>query len=151
QSGPWYAVVMGQSGLTLGLAVYEDLRGLQRMWAHDDDEVNARRSVTTSVTFGEEWTIPVRDLDAARRYGWTVARPDAYPAVFHKDRGMSMRPPLAWELELLEACLRVIPDFVDRRRQDDSTKEEVTVPVSGGELTLGLSWVVEEDQDYPVR
>ena len=27
---------------------------------------------------------------------------------------MSMRPPLAWELELLEACLRVLPDFKDQ-------------------------------------
>src|SRR6516164_1755082 len=33
QSGPWYAVLMGQSGLTTGLALYEDLQALQGMWA----------------------------------------------------------------------------------------------------------------------
>jgi hypothetical protein len=27
-SGPWYAVVMGQSGLTTGLALYDDLKGV---------------------------------------------------------------------------------------------------------------------------
>src|SRR5262249_38280319 len=35
--GPWYAVLMGQSGLAVGLALYEDLRTLQRMWAGGGD------------------------------------------------------------------------------------------------------------------
>jgi hypothetical protein len=144
QSGPWYAVVMGQSGLTLGLALYEDLKALQRMWAGDfGDEANARQTVGMSVTFGEETDIPVADLDAAKKYGWRVSRPDAYPSVIHKDQGMSMRPPLAWELELMEGCLRAIPDFVKRRKQDDPTLEEVTVTVTSGELKLRLSWVSE--------
>src|SRR5258707_11174913 len=33
QSGPWYAVLMGQSGLTTGLALYEDLNAFRRMGA----------------------------------------------------------------------------------------------------------------------
>jgi hypothetical protein len=148
RGGPWYAVLMGQSGLTTGLAVYEDLRVLQRMWAGDaGDEENARRTVGTSVTFGEEWDTPVADLDAAQRYGWKVARPDAYPSVFHKERGLSMRPPLAWELELLEGCLLAIPGFVERRRQDDPTREEITVRVGSGDLPLTLSWVVEPQSE----
>ncbi len=107
QSGPWYGVLMGQSGLTLGLALYDDLNALQRMWSEKPgDEDTARESVATTVTFDDEWDIPVADLDAARKYGWQVARSDAYPQVFHKDQGLSMRPPLAWELELMEACLR---------------------------------------------
>jgi tetratricopeptide (TPR) repeat protein len=144
ESGPWYAVLMGQSGLSMGLVLYEDLGTLRRMWGGDaNDEHNARESVSTSVTFEEEWGIPVADLEAAKRYGWKVARPDAYPEAMHKDRGMSRRPPLAWELELLEGCLRAVPGFVERRRQDDPTREEVTVPLGSGELKLGLSWVVE--------
>jgi tetratricopeptide (TPR) repeat protein len=143
-SGPWYAVLMGQSGLTMGLAVYEDMDILRRMWSGgEDDQENARESVGTSVTFGEEWDVPVSDLEAAKRYGWKVARPDAYPGVFHKERGMSMRPPLAWELELLEGCLRAIPDFVSRHKQDDPAREEMTVPLASGPLHLALSWVVE--------
>ncbi len=144
RSGPWYAVLMGQSGLTSGLALYDDLGMLHRLWQGDgDDEENARLTVGTSATFGEEWSIPVADLDAARRYGWKVARPDAYPAVMHKEQGLSSRPPLPWELELLEGCLRAVPGFVDRHRQDDPTREEVTVPLSSGELKLALSWLVE--------
>ena len=81
---------MGQSGLTMGLALYEDLKALRRLWTGDgDDEDNARQTVATSVTFGEEWDIPVADLEAAKQHGWQVARPDAYPAVFHKERGLS--------------------------------------------------------------
>ena len=52
------------------------------------------QTVGTSVTFGEEWDMPVADLEAAKQYGWQVARPDAYPEVFHKERGLSMRPTL---------------------------------------------------------
>ena len=117
QSGPWYAVLMGQSGLTMGLALYEDLKALRRCGRGTrHDEENARQTVGTSVTFGEEWEIPVADLEAAKKYGWRVARPDAYPEVFHKERGLSLRPPLAWELELMEGCLRAVPEFVNRRR-----------------------------------
>jgi tetratricopeptide (TPR) repeat protein len=144
-SGPWYAVLMGQSGLTTGLALYDDLGILKKMWANDlGDEENARQTVATSVTFGEEWDIPVADFDAAKKYGWRVARPDAYPEVIHKERGLAVRPPLTWELELLEGCLRAIPDFLQRRQQDDPAREDFTVQVASGELRLALSWVVED-------
>jgi tetratricopeptide (TPR) repeat protein len=145
QSGPWYAVLMGQSGLTMGLALYEDVEALQAMWAGDRaSEEHARQSVATTVTFEEEWNIPVADLDAAKKHGWQVARPDAYPEVFRKERGLSLRPPLAWELELVEGCLRAVPEFVARHPQDDPAREEMTVPVASGELKLVLSWVAEE-------
>jgi hypothetical protein len=145
QSGPWYAILMGQSGMTTGLALYEGLAALRRMSAGGrGDGDNARQAVATTVTFGEEWDIPVADLEAARRHGWEVARPDAYPEVFHKERGLSMRPPLAWELELMEGCLRAVPEFVALRKQDDPAREDMTVPVASGPLNLALSWVVDE-------
>jgi hypothetical protein len=143
QSGPWYAVLMGQSGLEMGLALYEDLKAVRQIGASRGDEDSARQMVGTSVTFGEEWDIPVADLEAARRYGWQVARPDAYPEVFHKERGLSVRPPLAWELELVEACLRAVPEFLARHQQDDPAREEMTVPVASEQLQLALSWVVD--------
>jgi hypothetical protein len=130
--------------LTIGLVLYEDLRILQRLWAEDlGDEENARQAVATSVTFGEEPDCPSADVDACKKYGWSVARPDAYPEIMHKERGLSMRPPLAWELELMEGCLRTIPDFVERHKQDDPATVRITVPVATGELKPMLSWVVE--------
>jgi tetratricopeptide (TPR) repeat protein len=142
ESGPWYAVVMGQSGLTLGVALYEDLDLLRRMWAGKlSEEENARQTVAVTVTFDPDNDVPPTELDAAQKYGWEVAGPEAYPSIFRKERGLSLRPPLAWELELLEGCLRAIPDFVAQHRPGDTTTHRVTVPVVTGELELDMSWV----------
>ena len=142
ESGPWYAVVMGQSGLTFGLALYDDLKTLKKLWAGEmSDEENARETVALTVTFDDETGIPVADLDASRRLGWEVAGPEAYPSIFRKERGLSMRPPLAWELELMEGCLRAVPAFVARHRPDDLSRHKMTVPVASGDLGLILSWV----------
>jgi tetratricopeptide (TPR) repeat protein len=143
-SGPWYGVLMGQSGLMMGLALYENLDTLRKTWTEEQgDEESARRTVATTVSFGEESDLPVADLEAAQRHGWKVARPDAYPSIMHKERGMSKRQPLAWELELMEGCLRAVPDFVERHQQDDPAPEEFIVPVASGPLRLVLSWVVD--------
>ena len=109
----WYAVVMGQSGLVLGLALYEDLGMLQRLFAGSgSDEDMSRQTTGLSVMYGEAFEIPIADLDAAERHGWPVAGPEAYPNPIYVNPGRSMRPPLAWELELLEGCLRAIPQFL---------------------------------------
>jgi hypothetical protein len=93
--------------------------------------------------FDDETGIPAADVDACRRLGWEVAGPDAYPFIFRKERGMTMRPPLAWELELMEACLRAVPSFLARHRPDDMSRHKMTVPLASGDLSLILSWVEE--------
>jgi tetratricopeptide (TPR) repeat protein len=144
ESGPWFAVIMGQSGLTLGLALYEDLSLLRRMWAGKlSDEEGARRTVALTVTFDDESSMPEVDLEAIERHGWPIAAPEAYPSLFRKERGLSMRPPLSWEIDLMDACLRVLPDFVARRAPDDPTRELVPVTGPSGTLELGLSWIQE--------
>lgn len=141
EGGPWFAVLMGQSGLMMGVALYDDLNLLKRLWSHDlSDEKNAELTVATTVTFGAAEEIALADLEAARQYNWPVARPDAYPSIFRKERGMSMRPPTAEELELLEASLRTLPEFVKRRRQGDFTPERLTASTDTGERTLTLAW-----------
>lgn len=141
-SGPWYAVVMGRSGVTLGVALYDDLKMLRRMWTGPGtDEENARRSVSVTVTFDPQQKLSMADLLAAREHGWEVADPEAYPLPFKKERGMTLRPPLAWELELLEASLRAIPDFIAAHRPGDTTPHRATVPTASGDTTLVLSWL----------
>ena len=73
----------------------------------EEADESARESVAVSATFTEPWHVPIGDVDAATRHGWKIAQSDAYPLAIHKDRGMSIRRPLAWELELLEGLLRV--------------------------------------------
>jgi tetratricopeptide (TPR) repeat protein len=145
QSGPWYAVIMGQSGITLGLVLYEDLDVLKALWAKDlPDRESARRSVALAVTFDSKLSLSAKDFDAAQRYGWDVAGPEAYPLVYRKEPGMTVRPPLSWELVLLEGCLQAIPDFAAQRTSDDTTKQRVTVAVATGKLDLVLSWVEKD-------
>jgi hypothetical protein len=140
--GPWYGVLMGQSGMTMGLSLYDDLDILRRLWTGAmSDEENARLSVATTVTFGREMEIPLADVEAAHHHGWPVARNDAWPSPFRKERGLSMRPPLVWELELLEGCLRAVPAFVRQRQQNETTPLEMTVPVASGPLQLKLAWI----------
>ncbi|MHC5539844.1 DUF6930 domain-containing protein [Singulisphaera rosea] len=142
ESGPWYAIVMGQSGMTLGVALYDDLDILKKLWTGSmSDEENARESVALTVTFDTEDEIPNGDLDAIAHHKFEIAAPDAFPLIFRKERGLSMRPPLAWELELMEGCLRVLPEFVKTHRQDDLSQQSTTVDVATRKLDFVLSWV----------
>jgi hypothetical protein len=143
QSGPWYAVVMGEYGITLGLALYEGLDELEALLAGDDaDMERARRTSAISMTFGEAFEMPIHDVDAAERSRWPLASPDAYPCAMRVNPGGTVRPLLAWELELLEGCLRAIPDFVVQ----EAWESVRTVPVASGELTLKLLWVAEDEE-----
>jgi tetratricopeptide (TPR) repeat protein len=142
QSGPWYAIVMGQSGVTLGLALYEDLRLLRTLWTGTSpDAENARRSVALVVTYDHEVDVHPKHLDEAKRHRWEIANPEAYPTVGRKERGMVMRPPLAWELVLLEGCLRAMPEFLSRHKPGDTAQHRMRAPVSTGNLDLVFSWV----------
>jgi hypothetical protein len=90
--------------------------------------------------YSEAFEIAIRDLDAAEKHGWPVAGPEAYPMILRVNPGMAVRPPLAWELELTEGCLRAIPQFIQRHER---TPTRMTVPVASGELTLDLAWADE--------
>jgi hypothetical protein len=147
-SGPGYAVVIGQSGLTLGLALYEDLRVVRKTQAGKlDDEEHAHRAVVLSMTYGEQTDLTGKDLAAVSEHRWSLAGPEAYPSIFKKERGLALRPSLSWELELMEGCLRAVPEFINRRQQNDPVKEEITVPVASGTLRLVLAWVVEREPE----
>ena len=56
------------------------------------------------------------ELAAIRRHGFEVAGPGAYPQSFRMEQRRRFRSPVAWELELLEACLWTIPDFLAQPR-----------------------------------
>ena len=140
ESGPWYAILMGQGGMARGLVLYDNLETLQRIQSGMlSEEENARLSACLAVVYGEAEDLPLADVEAAQQHGWRVAGPDAYPSVYRMEPGLSMRPPLAWELTLLEGCLRALPEFVRKktRRLEPLT---LAVPTGGGELPMSLSW-----------
>jgi len=136
-SEPCYAIVMGQSGMTVGLVLYEDLALLRDLLSGDgDDEANGRKTAGLSVFFDDELQMASGDLDAAERYAWPISGPEAYPTAMRINPGMSVRPPLAWELALLAASLRAIPQLVDA----NSEKAIVRIPSDAGEIEMRLAW-----------
>jgi hypothetical protein len=135
-SGPWYAVVMGQSGMTLGLALYEDREALARVLRGDDSSDESMRRISSlSVLYNECFEIPVSDLDAIEKNAWPVADDEAYPTAMRVNPGLAIRPPLKWELHLLEGCLLAIPKFL----QSKVSHETQSVTTSLGPLTLELT------------
>ncbi len=139
--GPWYAVLMGQGGMTSGLALYDDLETLDRIQQGDlPPEEMASMTAGWAVVFGDVGDLSEGDAAAAQRYGWRVAGPQAYPSVYRTDAGMQMRPPTPDELLRLEACLRAVPEFV-RKKSRRTEPTTITVPTAAGEVQMGLSWV----------
>jgi hypothetical protein len=140
ESGPWYAVVLGQGGMARGLVLYDDLETLLRIQGGNlTEEENARLSAGLALVFGDKEDLAPADAEAAERLGWRVAGPDAYPSAYRLEPGLSTRPPLAWEVRLLEGCLRALPEFA-RKKTRRLAPLSVPVPTAAGELTLILSW-----------
>ena len=98
----------------------------------------------TAVHFGGRSRISPDDLEKTRRLGFEVAGPRAYPAVLRKERGGDFRSPDAGELELMEACLRVTPDFLKRAADRKPDVYEYASEGVAGKRTLDLSWVPKE-------
>ncbi|WP_197443981.1 DUF6930 domain-containing protein [Maioricimonas rarisocia] len=110
KSGPWYANVMGQLGMELGLALYEDPGLLQRLVAGQiSDEEMARQMSSLTLSYSEKYDMAPDDVDAIETHGWPVADDQAWPNVVRINPGISRRAALPWEVELLIACLRAIP------------------------------------------
>jgi hypothetical protein len=140
ESGPWYAVMLGQGGMSSGLVLYDDLEQLRTIQSGElTEEENARRTSALSLIYGTEEDLIPDDLDAAKQHGWRVAGSDAYPTIYRMEPGLSIRAPLAWELQLLEACLRGLPEFV-RKKTRRLEPMAIAVPTGAGDLPLELSW-----------
>lgn len=137
-SGPWSAVVMGQSGVQQGVALYEDERALRKIIRGDHNNAHTAQTMSAlSLMYSEAFELPVVDLDAAEQHGWALGGPEAYPLVLQINPGYAIRAPLVWELELMEGCLRAIPDFLENKQ----SRLAVEVPTGAGQLKLRLSWI----------
>ena len=133
----WYAVVMGQMGMQLGIALYEDLELLQEiLTGRMSEQETARRTSALSLTFGEAFDISPEDYDAIEKHGWPVAAEEAYPSVMRVNPGFAIRTPLSWEIDLLEGCLRALPPFLEN---GGLAATSPTIKTSTREMPLHLS------------
>lgn len=144
ESGPWYAVILGQSGVSRGLVLYDQLEtllGVQQ--GGPSEEETARQAAGLTVVFGPKEDLVPADAAALAQHAWPVAGAEAYPSAYRIEPGLSMRPPLAWELRLLEGGLRGLPEFV-RKKTRRLGPLALDVPTAGGELPVVLSWAVDD-------
>src|SRR5206468_3800451 len=93
---------------------------------------------------GGRTEISPNDLEKIQRHGFKVTGPRAYPSVLRKQPGVDYRSPEAGELELLEACLWVIPDFLKRAEDRKPDVYEYAFKGASGKISLDLSWVPKE-------
>lgn len=136
QSHTWYAVVMGQQGMSLGLALYDDKSSLEAAMSGvmDVNEL-ARRSSSLAINYGEAFDISQVDLFQGERRHWELAGPEAYPIVMRLSLGQNLRSPLAWELQLLEACLRALIVHLQKGYEG---RQEHTVETAAGPVKLTI-------------
>jgi hypothetical protein len=113
-----YGLVMGQSGLLLGLAIYERQDDLYEAFRADSPDQNAQATNGFSILFGEEADIPPDDLDAIEQFGWPVATPEAYPTALRVRPGMQVDAPSADEMRFLTAALAGVAQLATGSRSE---------------------------------
>lgn len=174
---PRYCLVMGQSAMTFGLSIYQSLDQIRSMLDNRcggcDDECDADDcgegecggcdvggcsqseidltplGSSLAVVFDTSEGMTQGDLAAIQQYGWPVAGPEAYPAIYRTAAQLTPEPPTAADLRLLAACLIAIPGFASRHPFDrgGSPCEEFSFSDCDRPLTLSVSWVREDDEE----
>jgi hypothetical protein len=143
EGGPRFAIVLGKKGKVKGVWLCDDWETCF-LFEQAEYQTIAEQLRYTALHFGDRTEVSPNDLEEVRRHGFEVAGPLAFPSVLRKEPGEDLRSPDAGELELLEACLWVIPDFLTRAEDRKSDVYEYAFKAANGQMTLGLSWVPEK-------
>lgn len=131
--GTRYAIVLGRTGVQLGLCVHDDWQITQATlsgYATPD----ANRAL--AVCYDESQILAAVDLQLIERLGWPIAAPEAWPAVMRLQAHRIPRSPNADELAFLDACLRAIPDFLTGKAPAQTRKVETGTRC----VELHLAW-----------
>lgn len=129
-----FGLVMGQSGLTLGLAIYDQLSDLRAMFSRQSDVDSADGF---SVFFCEESDVPLADLDAIEQFGWPIATPEAYPLALRILPGRKVETPAAKDVRFLTAALEGVTWLAQNR---DAKETRIDLPDQSFKVTR-LGWL----------
>lgn len=137
---PDYAVVMGQMGMTLGLAMYDDWQALQRALRGDVATSRADpKMTTTAVDYNEAFDINSIDLFHIEQYQWEIASPEAYPKVIHVE-GRHIDNPSPDALRRVVDAMWAIPAFL-QLHSDPQVAEQAAFDFDIDGRKLRLNWV----------
>jgi hypothetical protein len=143
EGGPRFAIVLGKKGKVMGLWLCDDWETCF-LFEEAEYQTIAEQLRYTALHFGDRTEISPNDLEMAERNGFEIAGPRAYPVVLRKEPCGDFHSPDAGELELLEACLGIIPDFLKRAEDRKPDVYEYTFKAANGQMTLDLSWVPKD-------
>jgi hypothetical protein len=143
EGGPRFAIVLGKKGKVKGLWLCDDWKTCF-LFEQGEYRTVAEHLRYTALHFWGRTEVSPNDLEKIQRHGFEVAGPKAYPSVLRKEPGEDFRSPDALELELLEACLWVIPDFLKRAEDRKPDVYEYAFKAADGKMTLDLSWVSKD-------
>ncbi len=143
-SSRWYAIVLGQGGQTYGLALYNQMCDIQSIGGGCcSAEEGALGGTALSMLYGEAFEVPIDDMLAAEKHRWPLAGPEAYPFILCTEVAMETRHVQPWELQLLEGCMRAVPEFLEQHPYCEGAPVG-GVPMSAAKLKFTLSWVEPE-------
>jgi hypothetical protein len=96
--------------------------------------------------FSEEFEVPLADTLAAERHHWELAGPEAFPLILCATGGSNVRHIEPWEFQLLEGCVRTIPNFVSTHPYSSAAPAGADHAATSSEvvssnLKFTLSWV----------
>jgi hypothetical protein len=131
---PRYAVVMGSGGEVFGLAVYDTLEDLQRIYQSSRSPTPLAQIGTWFVLFFEEApAMSFEDLDAMAQYDWPVATPQAYPVFGRTTPTHAIVLPAKADLLWMEGALAGLVVYVEghlERRRGGVHPADVTLSVT---------------------
>lgn len=143
EGGRRFAIVLGNKHKLKGLWLCDDWKTCVLVERGDYRTV-AEHLRYTALHFGGRTEVSPDDLEKIRRHGFEVAGLTAFPSILRKEPGDDFRNPDTGELEILEACLWVIPDFLKRAEDRKPDVYEYAVKATGGKISLDLSWGPKE-------
>ena len=129
----WYAVVIGQLGMHLGLVLYESFEVLQELMQGEGDNSGV------FLSFVEAHEYAPLDLWHQEREKWTVAAREAYPLIISVDESHSPRCPNFEEFVMLAVTLKTLPAFVTQPVTGESF--EIKCNVLGTQNDVQLQWI----------
>jgi len=136
-SPPWYAALTGRGETTPGLVLAQDLETAERIRKGKLSDRKARAASVLALLFGGKRQLAESDLEMVLQYQLPVAGPRAYPLIFRQEPGDRLRPPVDWEVQLLDGCLRALARFLARRKSARPFETRLVLP--SGAVQLGLS------------
>ena len=112
---PRYAVVMGSGGEMFGLAVYDSLDELRKIYEEELPAQEAALVPCVGLYFDEAMAMSFDDLDAITEHDWPIAAENAYPVFCRLLNGHELLLPsfsdVTWFEGTLAALLRYVRDY----------------------------------------